>query len=132
RNPEESILLLGHNGELRRLIQSELPVRIVDRGGKVAIIGEESDAAVAHDVLHELLVAVRRGHSPTTADLHYALDQARGRGAGGLGEVFSSAPEALRRDIRIKPRTRGQSNYLDSIFQHEVTLVIGPAGTGKT
>src|SRR5690606_30527419 len=48
------------------------------------------------------------------------------------GEVFSSAPEALRRDIRIKPRTRGQSNYLDSIFQHEVTLVIGPAGTGKT
>ena len=132
QSPEESIRLLGHNGELRRLIQSELPVRIVDRGGKVAILGEELDAAVAHDVLRELLVAVRGGHTPSVADLTYALDEARGRGAQGLGKVFSNEPEALRRDIRIKPRTRGQGKYLESVFEHEVTLVIGPAGTGKT
>ena len=132
RSSDEALKLLGQNGELRRLIQTELPVRIVDRGGTVAIIGEEADAAMVHNVLREMLVAVRGGHTPSVTDVTYILDEARGRGAEGLGEVFSKSPEALRRDIRIKPRTRGQGKYLDSIRQHEVTLVIGPAGTGKT
>jgi phosphate starvation-inducible protein PhoH and related proteins len=131
-SPEEALRLLGQNGELRRLIQTETPVRILDRGGTVAIMGDEADAALVHGVLTELLVAIRRGHHPTVADVTYALDEARGNGSEGLGEVFSSAPPVLRRDIRIKPRTRGQSEYLESVRAHEVTLVIGPAGTGKT
>ena len=59
RSSDEALKLLGQNGELRRLIQTELPVRIVDRGGTVAIIGEEADAAMVHNVLREMLVAVR-------------------------------------------------------------------------
>jgi phosphate starvation-inducible PhoH-like protein len=38
----------------------------------------------------------------------------------------------LRRDIGIKPRTIGQKEYLDAIESSELTLAIGPAGTGKT
>ncbi|QRN81786.1 MAG: PhoH family protein [Nocardiopsis sp. BM-2018] len=34
--------------------------------------------------------------------------------------------------MRIRPRTNGQKCYLDTLKRREITLVIGPAGTGKT
>jgi len=125
--------LLGRNGELRKRLQDEAHVRIVDRGAKVVVIGDDADTAIVGGLLDELLAAVRGGHTPTLSDLDYALDQARGKGSEGVGELLGarSAP-AIRNDIRIKPRTHGQKAYLDAINQCEMTLVIGPAGTGKT
>lgn len=124
--------LLGRNGELRRRIQEETPVRIVDRGAKVVVMGNDPDATMVGRMLDELLIAVRQGHTPTVADLMYALGEARGDGVDDLGAVFSNEPRGLRRDIRIKPRTRGQAHYLDAIRKDFVTMAIGPAGTGKT
>lgn len=131
-NHEEAIKLLGRNGELRKRIQEETPVRIVDRGAKVVIMGDEPDTAMVGRLLDEMLVAVRKGHTPTMADLTYGLNEARNRRADDLGTLLAEVPQALRRDIRIKPRTRGQRRYLDAIKAHELIIAIGPAGTGKT
>jgi phosphate starvation-inducible PhoH-like protein len=131
-SPEEAIKLFGRNGELRKRIQAETGARIVDRGAKVVIVGEESETSVVGSVLDEMLEAVRRGHTPTLADVNYALGEARDHGVTDLGSVLAQTPEILRRDIAIKPRTRGQHHYLKAIEAHAITLVIGPAGTGKT
>jgi phosphate starvation-inducible PhoH-like protein len=117
---------------LRKRIQAETGTRIVDRGAKVVIMGREAEASVVGTVLEELLAAVRRGHMPSLADVTYALNEARDHGVTNLGAVWAQAPGVLRRDIGIKPRTRGQKVYLDAIQAHEITLAIGPAGTGKT
>lgn len=124
--------LLGHNGELRRYIQSEAPVRIVDRGAKIVVVGDEPDTVVVSDMLGEMLDAVRRGHTPSRADMSYALREARSRRVDALGSVLGDVPAALRKDIHIKPRTRGQRAYLDAIRSCDITFSIGPAGTGKT
>lgn len=129
---EEAVKLLGKNGEIRKRLQQEAPVRIVDRGAKVMVIGEEPEAEMVGRMLSELLVAVRNGHTPTVRDLTYVLNEARNERAEDLGLVLGKAPAALRRDLQIKARTRGQSVYLDAIRNHGVTLAIGPAGTGKT
>lgn len=150
---EEALKLLGRNGELGKRLQAETQVRIVDRGAKIVVVGDEAHpvmiggrpaAEVVGDVIDELLVAVRRGHTPTVADVTYALSEARkqgavsgpgggeGRGLAGLGAVFSERSPAIRSDIPVRPRTRGQRQYLDAMRSNEVTLVIGPAGTGKT
>ncbi len=154
---EEAVKLLGRNGELRKRIQAETQVRIVDRGAEIVVIGEQVPAAmiggrpaaeIVGGLLEEMLVAVRRGHTPTMADLTYALGEARNHGAApaqtqasggeaaeglaGLGAVFAEESPVLRRDMHIKPRTRGQKRYLDAMKSSELTLVIGPAGTGKT
>ncbi|HNR34989.1 MAG TPA: PhoH family protein [Candidatus Hydrogenedentes bacterium] len=131
-SPEEAIKLFGRNGELRKRIQSETGARIVDRGAKVVILGSEPDTRVVGEVLDEMLQAVRRGHTPSMGDVVYALDEARTRGAADLGAVLAQEPGALRREMHIKPRTRGQGEYLDALESHEITMVIGPAGTGKT
>lgn len=107
-------------------------MRIIDRGAKVVVIGDDSEAEVVGGMLSEMLSAVRSGHIPTLADVDYALNEARNQRVGGLGEVFADEPRGLRRDIQIKPRTRGQMRYLEAIKTHEATLAIGPAGTGKT
>ena len=104
----------------------------MDRGAKVVIIGNEDDAALVETVLDEMLTAVRHGHTPTMADITYALGEARVRGIPELGTAIGRAPGVIRRDIGIKPRTIGQKEYLDAIESNELTLAIGPAGTGKT
>ena len=107
-------------------------MRIVDRGAKIVVIGDAPDTEVVSGVLGEMLDAVRRGHTPSQADMGYALREARGRRVAELGAVLSEVPEALRKDIHIKPRTRGQRRYLDAVRSCAITFSIGPAGTGKT
>lgn len=126
---------MGGQGEFRKRIQAETGTRIVDRGAKIVIIGNDADAQMVNQVLEQMLVAVRGGHIPTLADVNYALGEARRSGRKGvadLGNVLAESPGVLRSDIRIKPRTRGQQAYLAAIESHEITLVTGPAGTGKT
>ena len=117
---------------MRRRIQKSVPVRIIDRGTKVIVMGEEADTALVGEMLDELLVAVRKGHTPTHDDISYALKEADKTGSKDLGTILGDVPSVLRRDIAIKPRTRGQKNFLDAMRTHEIVIVTGPAGTGKT
>lgn len=151
-NHEEAIKLLGRNGELRKRIQEKAQVRIVDRGAKVVIIGDEDDAGRISALLADLLLAVRSGHTLSLADVDVALAELEGSGTAGAGTPLAFSPETpeaappaagaaapfaeppavIRPDIRIRPRTQGQKYYLETIHACEMTLVIGPAGTGKT
>ncbi len=118
---------------MRRRIQDEAQVRIVDRGAKVVIVGEEQDAHMVRGVLRDMLAAVRSGHVPTLSDLNYALASARNRSHhGGGSEVMAEKGAGIREDIHIRPRTHGQKHYLETVLSAPMTLVIGPAGTGKT
>jgi len=100
-------------------------------------MGAADETARVGHMLDELLVAVRRGHTPTLADLSYMMCQSTAvspheNRVEGLGEVLSDSFPNLRADVRIKARTRGQAAYLRALEQNDVTLVVGPAGTGKT
>ena len=95
-------------------------------------MGSESAAEIVGAVLDEMLSAVRRGHTPTLSDVAYALSEAQGHGVTDLGAILAQTPGVLRRDIGIKPRTYGQRLYLEAIQSHDITLAVGPAGTGKT
>lgn len=123
---------MGRNGSYRKLIQKTLPVRIVDRGNNVVVMGDPEEAARVTAMLEELLIAIRKGHSPTREDIIYALDDTKTPGSKDLGAVLGDTPAVLRPDIAIKPRTRGQKAFMDAVRTHEIVLVIGPAGTGKT
>jgi len=131
-NKEEAIKLFGHNGEFRRRLQSETPVRIVDRGHRVALIGSDEDVAVIDGLLREMLTVIRRGHEPTFADFEYALTEARNRDVNGLGDALTDAVVVSRRGNVVRPRTRGQRQYVEAMRTHDIVFSIGPAGTGKT
>lgn len=96
------------------------------------VLGDAADTARVGELLDELLIAIRKGHTPTLEDVAYALSEAQSSGSKDLGAVWGDVPEVLRPDISIKPRTRGQRKLLDAIRMHEIVIVTGPAGTGKT
>ena len=129
---EESLKLLGNNGEIRKFIQAHSQVRIVDRGAKVVVIGEQQAAEAVSAMLVDMLAAVRKGYTPTLADFEYALSRLNNEPVAEYGALLSQPHAAVRSEMRIRPRTPGQKCYLDAIVSHEVTVAIGPAGTGKT
>jgi phosphate starvation-inducible PhoH-like protein len=131
-NQEEALQLFGKNGELRKFIQSEIPVQIVDRGATVAILGKSSDVAKADLVLREMLDAVRGGHAPTRHDVDYVVREAKRDMAKDVSKTFLDVIKVSRGGPVVRPRTRGQQTYIEAVREHDIVFCIGPAGTGKT
>ena len=109
-------------------------MRIVDRGAKVVIIGDETDTGLVSGLLNGMLANIRRGQAPELAEVDPALTRLgrEKKHPDADMEALAEQPAALRPDIRIRPLTPGQKEYLDTIHRCEMTLVTGPAGTGKT
>lgn len=107
-------------------------MRIVDRGAHVAIIGDDENARFIAELLGELLELVRQGHTPTLQDIRTVLADAGEEGGRPRVRHGVDTPGLIRPDLRVRPRTQGQQEYLEAIARHEMTFAIGPAGTGKT
>jgi phosphate starvation-inducible PhoH-like protein len=132
RDKDEALKLLGYNGEFKRRLQSETSVRIVDRGQRIALIGKDEEVQLIDGLLNEMLVAIRRGHEPTSSDFEYALEEARNRGVRGLSDALTDAVVVSRKGVVVRPKTRGQRQYVEAMRSHDIVFSIGPAGTGKT
>ena len=109
-----------------------MQVRIVDRGAKVAVLGDDDNARFIAELLSELLVSVRKGFTPTLSDIRGILEEAQQTGEKPCLARSTDVPSVIRRDLRVRPRTAGQQAYLETIQKHDMTFAIGPAGTGKT
>jgi phosphate starvation-inducible protein PhoH and related proteins len=110
-------------------LRDRLACKILLRGNRLTIEGEEVQVAEARAVVDELVELVEAGHDigPTTVNAVIgALDEA---------EAIRDALDDVvwrHRGKRIAPKTVTQKKYVDAIRSHTVTFGIGPAGTGKT
>jgi phosphate starvation-inducible PhoH-like protein len=119
--------LCGPLDENLRLLEQRLEVRIRRRGDSFRVSG--ALAASAEDTLRELF-ELSRTEDVTTERVHLAL---RDRAAGAppadadLREHGVHVPRG-----GIRARGKHQRDYLAHIRGGDLTLGIGPAGTGKT
>ena len=108
-----------------RQIESALDVEIARRGAHFSVRGERAAHAAQ---------ALRRFYDQATDDL--TIDDVQ----LGLAEVsqkdFSGKDERtsplLTRRPELHGRTPQQVKYIENILAHDITLGVGPAGTGKT
>ncbi|MBI5117671.1 PhoH family protein [Candidatus Poribacteria bacterium] len=132
RDKEEAIKLLGKNHEHVKLVQERYPIRIVDRGEKVLLSGSNKDVDTVHKIFEEVLQIVRRGNRVDIEDIKYALrvaaDQSQPPLSGAVGETIPVASGCA----PIRPKSKGQYEYIEAIRNADVVFGIGPAGTGKT
>ncbi len=124
------VSLFGPRDQHLRAIREALGVSIYARNGAVHIQGE-NDAAVAQaaGVLEHMKAQVSVHGSISTEEVQRMVAHAS---SGGALESRPSAVEVMAVGRRISPRTPGQSRYIEAIRRHDITLCIGPAGTGKT
>jgi phosphate starvation-inducible PhoH-like protein len=104
-------------------IELALQVKIAHRHEQFKVDGLKANARLAMEMLQALYEIAVRPIEPRTVQLMLAGD-------ADLNAADASALKTKRSDL--KPRTLNQANYLDQIASHDITLGIGPAGTGKT
>ena len=126
-DPRLALPLFGARDQHLRMIRESLGVTITHRDDAIHVLGEDQNVSKATEVLEQLKAIAERGGSPGVDDVVAML----GRISGA-----TSAP-VLSIDInhttkRVKPRSEGQSQYVQAMRQNELVFAIGPAGTGKT
>ncbi len=134
--------LYGPLDENLRQIADGWNVHISRRGNRIAIDGEQADAAAkALQWFHTR--AVHKALSIDDIQLGL-VELGAGRSREPDEPVATPLPElppiddhsgdiALRtRRNDLRPRTPRQRDYLNNILKHDITFGVGPAGTGKT
>jgi phosphate starvation-inducible protein PhoH and related proteins len=119
--------LCGPLDENLRQLESRLDVQIRRRGGNFRVVGAR--AAQAEDTLRELF-DVADDAEVTPERVHLTLSERD----SGLAPADTAKDELTVRVTRGGIRARGthQREYLAQIRSSDLTLGIGPAGTGKT
>ncbi len=124
--------LSGAFDEHLRAIEAALSVRISRRGSAFGVEGARFDAARALALLQSLY---ERAARPIPGDaLQLALVEACAA-PDGARPALPPGAEAISLHTRrsdLRGRTPSQVQYLHNILSHDITLGIGPAGTGKT
>ncbi|SCK38502.1 phosphate starvation-inducible protein PhoH [Variovorax sp. HW608] len=120
---------LGHlcgplDANLRR-IEEALNVKIAHRHEQFKVEGAKANAERAMDVLQALYEIAQRPIDAAVVQLTLAGD-------GSMTEAEDGAIVLATRRADLRARTPNQSVYLQNIAGHDITLGIGPAGTGKT
>ena len=118
---------LGHlcgplDAHLRR-IEEALDVKIAHRHEQFKIDGSKANAHRAMEVLQALYEIAQRVIDPAVVQLTLASDSSMDD---------EDAPVLATRRPDLRARTPTQALYLENIASHDITLGIGPAGTGKT
>ncbi|MBU2983409.1 PhoH family protein [Lentibacter algarum] len=123
-------------------IEQKLGVQIVRRGNQLVIIGDETTAKAAEDMLTHLYERLEEGRTvePADIDREYRMDNrigntkpAKPTAPGGQIEMFKAGRVEIRtRKKTVEPRTDAQKAYVQALYENALGFGIGPAGTGKT
>ena len=117
--------LCGPSDQHLRTIENGLQVKIAHRHEQFKIDGVKAKAHQALDVLQALYEMADDPIIEDAVQLLLAGDK-------DMLQADPDAPSLHTRRGSLRARTPNQASYLDNIAQHDITLGIGPAGTGKT
>ncbi len=131
--PEDdpSVLFGAQDAHIRRMREA-LGVNIVLRGEQLVLDGPDDKLPRAKEVLAELVPLVRRKGILKDDDLARVLGGEVGAAPAVVGETAGSGIDLFDKARKVKPKTRGQEEYVDAIRKHDLVFCTGPAGSGKT
>ncbi|MDB5172460.1 MAG: PhoH-like protein [Phycisphaerales bacterium] len=126
--PDKKLALFGSADRYLRMVRETFGVQVVSREDELRLSGDAEQVSKAAAVFEQMQKKLRRQDWLSVDDVGQAIgkanDQHRERTADEI-DVYAKGHA-------IKPKTDGQKRYLDAIMHHDLTLCIGPAGTGKT
>lgn len=125
---QKQLELFGPGDSYLRIIRQSLNVKITARQNKVTIAGRENDVNKASDVLHKMQQQLQKHQSLLPEDISAFIMQED----SGLTEENAEAISVYSHRKAVKPNTKGQQKYIQTMLKNDLTFCIGPAGTGKT
>ena len=130
---EDLVYIFGDLDANIKRINKEFGVRITQHGGTLTFNGEPENVMKAERLINTLLVMINKGEAITEQSLSYAISLVRENAEKSISAVTDADCVCITsRGKPIKPKTVGQSKYLEAISNNTITIGVGPAGTGKT
>ncbi|MDI6785248.1 MAG: PhoH family protein [bacterium] len=131
-NNEEIMNLLGSNDENLKIIRKHFKSKIIPRGNELIFIGNKDEITYAYRIFEELIGIMRTGIIIKPPEVKYALNILTKEKDIDLISVFTESVYVSPKGRTIRPKTITQKKYVEATFKNDITICIGPAGTGKT
>ena len=122
------------NNDPRNLqaLDEHLGVKATSREGWIKLEGESDAVDRAKHLFLLLENSIQAGTPVRNREFSHALNIVKQEGVSTLKDIMSDRIQTSEKKPSVTAKTVGQKKYLDAIRHHDVTLGIGPAGTGKT
>ena len=131
KDNREMVAVLGKNDEYLKLMDDP-ECRIIPRGNELLLTGTEAALRRMERAFSELLYLYRQGLPITTHDVTYTLKLVRDGKEEALHQLYTDTVITTYRGKQVKAKTLGQWQYLKTIGENQMTIALGPAGTGMT
>jgi phosphate starvation-inducible PhoH-like protein len=125
---DEAVLLFGNRDQNLKLLRDALGVRVVARGDTVQIDGPEEAAGQAERAFTQMRAVLRANGQLTGEDVKTIVEVVR----AGSERNSPQTMTVMDGGKFLRPRTDGQGRYVQALRENDVTICVGPAGTGKT
>ncbi len=125
--------LFGMNDRNMAVLEQELSVVSALRGQKLQFRGDAENVAAAETAVARLITLLQHGETVDPMRIRYVVSLVREGKSDLLDQLSGSDVIAItHRGRPIRSKTLGQRAYVEAVRKHELTLAVGPAGTGKT
>ena len=125
--------LFGMNDRNMAVLEQELSVVSALRGQELQFRGDAENVAAAETAVARLITLLQHGETVDPMRIRYVVSLVREGKSDLLDQLSGSDVIAITHRVRpIRSITLGQRAYVEAVRKHELTLAVGPAGTGKT
>lgn len=125
--------LFGMNDRNMAVLEQELSVVSALRGQELQFRGDAENVAAAETAVARLITLLQHGETVDAMRIRYVVSLVREGKSDLLDQLSGSDVIAItHRGRPIRSKTLGQRAYVEAVRKHELTLAVGPAGTGKT
>jgi len=131
---DEAVGLFGSRDRFLKEIRDGLGAQLVARGDTILVKGSDEQLDQAQRIFTQLRQLLRHHGQLTTENVRTVLEVVQ---QGGDRLEAAPAPEPGAKKAEgggrfVRPRTDGQGRYVRAMRENDMTLCVGPAGTGKT
>jgi len=123
-----------YNNDPRNLqaIDQQLGVKATSREGWIKLEGDADGVDRAKHLFLMLEESLNAGTPVRQREFSHALNIVKDEGVSMLKDILTDRIHTSEKKPSVTAKTVGQKRYLDAIRTHDVTIGVGPAGTGKT
>lgn len=130
KSNDEATAVLGQFDRNLHVMREFFNVRLTHRGDTVRMEGDPEEIERVERLLDKLLEIARSGHVPTLEEVRYLAQHSKE--TDDLQGVLTETIQTTYWGDQIRPKTAGQSHYVQAIRENDIVFGIGPSGTGKT
>jgi len=122
------------NNDTRNLqaLDHQLGVKATAREGWIKLEGETDAIDRVKQLFLLLENSLKAGAPVRNREFSHALNVVKHEGVSTLKDLMSDRIQTSEKKPGVTAKTIGQKKYLDAIRNHDITIGVGPAGTGKT